>query len=169
MIKKFKGVSPVISNTALVFENTTIIGDVVIGEDVSIWPYVTIRGDMSYVRIGNNTNIQESSVLHTNTDMPTIIGNDVTVGHNAIVHACTVGNNCLIGMGSILLDNCVVEDGAVVAAGCVVPPGKTVPKNSLAVGNPMKVIKELTTEERKPFDENTKCYLELAKQYKEEM
>ncbi len=169
MIKSFKGIEPIISNSALIFENSTIIGDVEIGENVSVWPYVTIRGDMSYVRIGYNTNIQESSVLHTNTDMPTIIGNNVTIGHNAIVHACSVGSNCLIGMGSILLDQCVVEDGAVVAAGCVVPPGKVVPKNSLAVGNPMKIVKVLSEEERKPFDDNTKCYLELAKQYKEEM
>ncbi len=165
MIMKFDGKEPKIGADCLVFENSTLIGNVTIGNNVSIWPYVTIRGDMDFVIIGNNSNVQESSVIHTNFNQPTTIGNNVTIGHNAIVHGATVGDDCLIGMGSILLDGCVVEDGAVIAAGCVVPPGKTVPKNHLAVGNPMKIVKELTQEQRAPFMENTKTYVELTKRY----
>lgn len=168
MIKKFNGKSPIIGNDCLVFENSTLIGDVKIGNNVSIWPYVTLRGDMDYIVVGNFSNIQESSVIHTNTNTPTKIGSYVTIGHNAIVHGATVGDYCLIGMGSILLDGCIVEDGAVVAAGCVVPPGKVVPKNHLAVGNPMKIVKELDEESRRPFVENTMTYVELTKKYLEE-
>ncbi len=165
MIMKFDGKEPIIGKGCLVFDNSTMIGDVKLGDNVSIWPYVTIRGDMDYVTIGNNTNVQESSVIHTNFNQPTTIGNNVTIGHNAIVHGATVGNDCLIGMGAILLDGCIVEDGAVVAAGCVVSPGKTVPKNHLAMGNPMKVVRELNEAQRKPFIENTLTYVELTKKY----
>lgn len=168
MKMKFNKKEPVVGKDCLIFDQTVMIGDVTIGDGVSIWPFVTIRGDMDYVKIGNHTNIQESSVVHTNFNLPTEIGDYVTVGHNAIVHGAKVGNYCLIGMGAILLDGSIVEDGAVVAAGCVVPPGKVVPKNHLAVGNPMKIVKELTEEQRKPFIENTMTYVELTKKYLEE-
>ncbi len=168
MIKKFDNKYPVIGKDSLVFENSTLIGDVRIGENVSIWPYVTLRGDMDYISVGNCSNIQESSVIHTNINMPTVIGSYVTIGHNAIVHAATIEDDCLIGMGAIILDGSVVEKGAVVAAGCVVPPGKVVPSNHLAVGNPMKIVKELDEEARKPFKDNTLCYVDLTKQYLEE-
>ncbi len=168
MIKKFRGNEPKIGKECLIFDNSTLIGNVRIGDGVSVWPYVTLRGDMDFIEVGDHSNIQESSVIHTNFNMPTKIGSYVTIGHNAIVHAATVGDYCLIGMGSILLDGCVVEDGAVVAAGCVVPPGKIVPKNHLAVGNPMKIIKELDEESRKPFVDNTMAYVGLTKEYIEE-
>ncbi len=164
----FKKKCPIIGEGCLVFENSTLVGDVKLGKGVSIWPYATLRGDMDLIEIGDHTNIQESSVVHTNFNMPVIIGSNVTVGHNAIIHAATVGNDCLIGMGAIILDEAVVEDGAIVAAGCVVPPGKVVPKNHLAVGNPMKVVKELDEKTRKVFTDNTKAYVELTKQYLEE-
>ncbi len=169
MKMEFKGKVPTFGKDCLIFENTCMIGDVKIGDGVSVWPFVTIRGDMDYVTIGNHTNIQESSVIHTNFNVPTIIGNYVTIGHNAIVHGATIGDECLIGMGSILLDGCVVEEGAVVAAGCVVPPGKVVPARHLAVGNPMKIVKELDEESRKPFLDNTLTYVELTKDYLKEM
>ncbi|MFV0424371.1 MAG: gamma carbonic anhydrase family protein [Bacilli bacterium] len=165
MIKKFNNKEPIIGRECLIFENSTVIGNVKIGDNVSIWPYVTLRGDMDYITVGEFSNIQESSVIHTNFNMPTIIGKYVTIGHNAIVHGATVGDYCLIGMGAILLDKCVVEEGAVIAAGCVVPPGKIVPANHLAVGNPMKIVKELDQEGRKPFVENTMAYVELTKKY----
>ncbi len=164
MIIKFDNKQAVVGSDCLIFENTTIIGDVEIGNNVSIWPYVTLRGDMDYIKVGDFTNIQESSVIHTNYDCPTIIGDSVTIGHNAIVHGAKIGCNCLIGMGAILLDGCVVEEGAVVAAGCVVPPGKIVKKNHLAIGNPMQQ-RLLTDEQRRPFIENTKTYVELTKKY----
>lgn len=170
MIIEFSGLKPIIDEDCLIFENTTLIGDVRIGKGVSIWPYASLRADMDYIEIGDHSNIQESSVIHTNVNMPTKIGKCVTVGHNAIIHGATVGDYCLIGMGSILLDGSVIEDGAVVAAGCVVPQGKVVPANHLAVGNPMKIIRELDEESRKPFIDNTMAYVELTKKYlKEEM
>ncbi|MFV0499314.1 MAG: gamma carbonic anhydrase family protein [Bacilli bacterium] len=168
MIINFDKKQPKIGNDCLIFDNSTLIGDVVIGDGVSIWPYATLRADMDYIRVGRNSNIQESSVIHTNYNLPTIIGECVTIGHNAIVHGAIVGNYCLIGMGAILLDGCEIEEGAVVGAGCVVPPGKVVPKNHLAVGNPMKIVKELDEDARKPFLGNTLSYVELAKKYIEE-
>lgn len=165
----FNGKCPVVGEGCLVFENTSLIGQVKLGKGVSVWPYATLRADMDRIEIGDNSNIQESSVVHTNYNMPVIIGSNVTVGHNAIIHAATVGNDCLIGMGAIILDEAIIEDGAIVAAGCVVPPGKVVPRNHLAVGNPMKVIKELDEKSRKVFTDNTKSYVELTKLYLEEI
>lgn len=164
-LEKYKDKYPVISKKAKVFQNACISGDVTVHDGVSIWYNVSIRGDMAEVVIGENTNIQDNSVIHTNTDLPTYIGKNCTVGHNAIIHACTVGDNCLIGMGSILLDGCIVEDGAFVGAGCVVPPGKTVPKNTLVVGNPMKIIRELKPDEIEAMKVNKDYYLKLMSEY----
>lgn len=169
MIKAFKNDYPVYDNSCLIFENSTIIGNVKLGSNVSVWPYATIRGDLSSITIGDNTNVQESSVIHCDFNMPTTIGKNVTIGHNAIVHACTIGDNCLIGMGAILLDGCVIEDGALIAAGCVVPPNKVVPANHLVVGNPMTIVKDLTIENQNKFIEHANNYVKLANEYKEEM
>ncbi len=168
MLQAFKGIEPVIGKRCLIFENSTIIGKVEIGDDVSIWPYVSLRGDFGKIIIGDRSNIQESSILHCQLDGITKVGSDTTVGHNAVIHNATVGNNCLIGIGSIVLDDAVVEDGAIVAAGCVVPPRAVVPKNHLVAGNPMKVIKELAPEKRAIFDENTKAYLTMKNMYMED-
>ncbi len=168
MIMKFNKSIPIIADTALVFDNATIIGDVKLGECCSVWPCATIRGDVSAIIVGNNTNIQDNAVVHGNVGLDVLIGNNVTIGHGAIVHGCKIGNDCLIGMGSIVLDGAVVEDGAVIAAGCVVPPGKTVPKDHLAVGNPMKIVKELNDDMKKMMKENIDVYVDLAKKFKEE-
>jgi len=165
-LEEHLGKYPQISEKAKIFKNACISGDVTIHEGVSIWYNVSIRGDMAKVVIGENTNIQDNSVIHTNTDLPTHIGKNCTVGHNAIIHACTIGDNCLIGMGSILLDGCVIEDGALVGAGSVVPPGKVVPKNSLVIGNPMKIIRELRPEEIEGMKLNKDYYLKLMSEYK---
>lgn len=142
-----------------------IVGDCIIEADCNIWFNASVRGDMAPIHIKTGTNIQDNAVIHTNTNLPTTIGKFVTVGHSAIVHACTVGDYALIGMGSIILDGAEIGDYAMVAAGCVVPPGKKVPPRMLALGNPMKIIRELTEIEIKANLDNAKHYIDLAKNY----
>lgn len=125
-----------------------------------------IRADVDYVEIGKNTNIQDNAVIHNSTGVPTIIGDNVTVGHSAIVHACTIGNNTLIGMGSIILDGAEVGDETIIGAGALVPPGKKIPSGVLAVGSPAKVVRELTEEEKKGLLESAKKYVKLGEDHK---
>lgn len=165
-LEEHNGNTPIISPKAKVFQNACISGDVEVKDFVSIWYNVSIRGDMDKVTIDEYTNIQDNAVIHTNTNLPTHIGKNVTVGHNAIIHACTVEDDCLIGMGSILLDGCIIKKGALVGAGCVVPPGKTVPENTLVVGNPMKIIRELKPQEIEAMKVNKDYYLKLMSEYK---
>lgn len=165
IIEKYKGISPKISNKAKIFKNAVIAGDVTIHDFVNVWYNVTIRGDMAPVTILENTNIQDNSVIHTNTDLPTHIGKNVTVGHGAIIHAATVKDNALIGMGSIILDGAIVGEYSLVGAGCVVPPYKIVPPKTLVIGNPMKIIRELTNEEIENIRKNADHYLKLMSEY----
>lgn len=165
IIEKYKDISPKISNKAKIFKNAVIAGDVTIHDFVNVWYNVTIRGDMAPVTILENTNIQDNSVIHTNTDLPTHIGKNVTVGHGAIIHAATVKDNALIGMGSIILDGAVIGEYSLVGAGCVVPPYKIVPPKTLVIGNPMKIIRELTNEEIENIRKNADHYLKLMSEY----
>ncbi|MDT8336208.1 MAG: gamma carbonic anhydrase family protein [Candidatus Izemoplasmatales bacterium] len=158
---------PLIDSEALNL-GAEIIGEVIIEKDVNMWFNATIRGDMAKVTIKEGTNIQDNVVVHTNTDAPTYIGKMVTVGHSAIIHAATVGNYCLIGMGSIILDKAVIGDYALVAAGTLVPPGKVVPPRTLVMGNPMRIIRELTEEEIEANIENSRKYIKLAREYYDE-
>jgi len=146
----------------------TITGDVVIDKDVNLWFNVSVRGDMESITIGEGTNIQDNAVIHVNTNSPTAIGKFVTVGHSAIVHAATVKDYALIGMGSIILDKAVVEEYAMVAAGTVVPPGKIVPSRHLVMGNPMRIVRELSDEEVKANIDNALYYIALSKEYQDE-
>ena len=169
MIRPFNGVHPKIAATAFIHESAQVIGDVHIGEHSSIWPGVVLRGDMYYIRIGNYTSIQDNSILHvTQGQYPTIVGDYVTVGHNVILHGCTVKDRCLVGMGAIVLDNAVVGEGALVAAGAVVGMGQAVPPRTLVAGIPAKVKRELTDEELKRMEEGCKRYLELKEIYLKE-
>ena len=165
-IIKYLDKTPTISSSAKVFESAVIAGDVTLKDNVNVWFNVTIRADMAPVVIGENTNIQDNTVIHTNLGLPTIIGKNVTVGHGAIIHASTVKDNALIGMGSIILDGAVVEEGALVGAGSVVPPNKVIPKNHLAIGNPIKIIRELSKEDLKGIALNKDYYLKLTSEYK---
>jgi len=165
---KHKVLSPKIDTTAKIFPGAIVIADVTLEKNVNVWFNAVLRGDMAPIRVGENTNIQDNAVVHTNTGMPTTIGKNVTVGHNAIIHAASVGDNCLIGMGSILLDGCIIESNAMVAAGTVVPPRKVVPSGYLAVGNPMKIVRELTIEELQGNKKNTEHYIELMGEYEDE-
>lgn len=159
--------TPVIPQSSKIFDGAIVVGEVYLGEKVSVWYHAVIRGDMAKIVIGNNTNIQDNAVIHTNTDMPTLIGDNVTVGHGAIIHAATIEDNCLIGMGSIILDGAYIEQGAMVGAGCLVPPGKIVPKKHLAIGNPMKIVRELTEDEVASTLKNAEHYIQLMGEYDE--
>lgn len=165
---KHKEYQIVLDETVKIFPGAIVIGDVTLKKNVNIWFNAVLRGDMAPIFVGENTNIQDNAVVHTNTDLPTHIGANVTVGHNAIIHAATVGDNCLIGMGSILLDGCVIEEGAMVAAGTVVPPRKIVPARHLAIGNPMKIVRELTEDEIQGNLKNTMHYVGLMGEYEDE-
>lgn len=162
MIKSFKDKHPIIDKSCFIAETANIVGDVTIGANSNIWYNVVIRADMDCVKIGENTNIQDNAVVHNNTDMPTIIGDNVTVGHSAIVHACTVGNNTLIGMGAIVLDNAEIGDETIIGAGSLIAQGKKIPSGVLALGSPAKVIRELTEEEKEGLRESAKNYVKLA-------
>ena len=146
MIRFFNGIIPEIDKKAWVAEGAAVVGMVKMKEYSSVWYNVTVRGDVNRIEIGAYSNIQDNSCLHVADDYACIVGDFVTVGHGAILHACTVGNHCLIGMGAIVLDGAVVGEGSIVAAGSVVTKGTIIPPNSLVIGTPAKVVKTLPPE-----------------------
>lgn len=164
-IEKYKDLMPKISEKAKILRNAVISGDVTISDYVNVWFNASIRGDMAPIFIGENTNIQDNAVVHTNTGLPTHIGKNVTVGHGAIIHAATVHDDCLIGMGSIILDGAVIGKGTLVGAGALIPPHKVIPENVLVVGNPMRIVRELTEKEKEANKKNKDFYLQLMKDY----
>lgn len=172
-IRKFKNNLPKIDKTAYVDESSTIIGDVSVGEDTSIWPNVVIRGDVQTIKIGRRTNIQDGAILHVTSDTvytpggyPLIIGDDVTVGHGAILHACQIEDNCLIGIGSIILDGAIIKSNSIVAAGSLVGPNKIIESKMLYKGSPARPIRELTKEELEYISFSSKHYVKIMKDYK---
>ena len=167
MIKSFEGIKPKIDDSCFIAETAVVIGDVVLEENVNVWYGTVIRGDVNYVRIGKNTNVQDNTVIHVDSGgYPTIIGDNVTIGHGAIVHACNIGNNTLIGMGAIVLDGAEIGENVILGAGALVPPGKKIPSNSLAVGSPAKVVRELGEEEIEKRIHHAHRYAALAEKHK---
>lgn len=166
MILNFEGKKPVINEKAFVAENANIIGEVIIGEYVSIWYNVVLRGDIASIVIGKNTNIQDGSVVHCDMGVSTIIGSNVTVGHNVVLHACKIGDGSLIGIGAIVLDKAEVGEGAIVGAGAIVTPRTKIPPYTMALGIPAKVVRNLTKEEVEDLKKHTWGYVELMKKYK---
>jgi len=159
--------SPVIHPEAWVAPTAVVTGDVHIGEGSSIWYGTVIRGDMESVRIGARSNIQDLSVIHVDSGgFNVVIGDEVTVGHAAKIHGCSIGNRALIGIGAILLNGCEIGEGALVAAGSLVPPGKKIPPGVMAMGSPAKVVRELTDAERKEVLEGVKHYVKSAQNYR---
>jgi len=157
---------PQVATTALIVPSAIVIGDVMIGDDASIWFQVVARGDVNYIRIGDRTNIQDGSVIHvTNKTHPTVIGNDVTVGHNVTLHGCTVGDRCLIGIGAIVLDGAVIGSDCMVGAGAIVTPGTNIPPGSLVIGGPARVKRPLSDEEIRFLKKSADNYLEYKKSY----
>ena len=161
----YKNIKSKISSKAFILDTAVVVGDVLVDDFVNIWFNATVRGDMASIEIKEGTNIQDNVVIHTDTFLPTKIGKYVTVGHSAIIHAATVKDYALIGMGSVILDKAIIGEYALVAAGTVVPPGKIVPPKSLALGNPMKIVRTLTEVEIKNNIKNAEHYITLAKEY----
>ncbi|MEK7748584.1 MAG: gamma carbonic anhydrase family protein [Bacteroidota bacterium] len=165
-IVPFGSKSPKIHQSVFVAEGARIIGDVEIGEDSSVWFNTVIRGDVNYIRIGKSTNVQDNCVLHvTHEKYPCLIGSHVTVGHNAVVHACTVGDFCLIGMGAIVLDNANIGHHSLVAAGSLVLEHFHVPEGSLVAGVPARVKRQLTPDEKNRLEQSAQHYVDYAKAY----
>lgn len=165
MVLTHEGKTPDLDKAGFIAPSADIIGEVSVGSESSIWFNVTIRGDVASVTIGDRSNVQDNAVVHVNNGMPTVIGDDVTVGHGAIVHACTIGNRCLVGMGSIILDQAVIGDECLVAAGALVPPRKHFPPRSFIIGSPAKAVRELTDEELARIRTNTGHYVTYGASY----
>lgn len=166
MISKFEDKFPVVHPTAFVAENATVIGDVEIGEESSIWFGSVVRGDVNYIRIGERTNIQDNCVIHVSGGThPTVLGSEITVGHRVLLHGCTVDDRCLIGMGAILMDGVHVGEECLVGAGSLLTPGTIVPPRSLVIGSPARVKRELTAEEIEFLDRSWRNYTELKLRY----
>ena len=145
LIKSVKGISPEIGKDCYIAENATIVGDVILGDQCTVWFNAVIRGDVHYIKIGNKVNIQDGAIIHcTYQKYPTIIGNNVSIGHNAIVHGCTIHDNVLIGMGAIVMDNCVVESNSIIAAGAVVTQNTHVEAGTIYAGVPAKKVKDIS-------------------------
>lgn len=164
----YNGKTPIIHPTAFICEGVKIIGDVEIGENVSIWYNTVVRGDVHYIRIGSRTNIQDMSMLHvTNDTFPLVIEEDVSVAHSVSLHGCTLKKGCLIGIGAIVLDGATVGEGALVAAGALVREGFEVPPNTLFAGLPGKVIRELTPKEIERVSSTPSNYMKYTNKYRE--
>ncbi len=172
-IRAFQGVSPVLGEGTYVDEAATVIGDVVLGDDVSIWPGTVVRGDVNYIRIGARTNVQDGTIIHVTHDGPygkpggfaTVIGEDVTIGHAAVIHACVIEDACLIGMGATVLDGALIKKNGFVGAGAVIPPGKTVESGELWLGNPAKCVRRLSEKEIEQLYYSAKHYVRLKDKY----
>lgn len=168
-ILPYKGVFPKLGRDVFVAPGAWVIGDVEIGDGTSIWFNTVVRGDVNFIRIGCETNIQDNVTLHvTGKKFPLFIGNRVTVGHQAVVHGCVVEDECLIGMGAVVLDGARIGKGSIVAAGAVVSPGTEVPPGSVVMGIPAEVKKTLTEDEKERIRETAGHYLKLARRYMED-
>ena len=170
MLRPYRGVFPTIARSAYIDPSAQLIGNITVGERSSIWPNVTARGDVNTIRIGDDSNIQDNSVLHCDAGFfPLNIGNRVTVGHLAMLHGCTIEDDCLIGIGAIVLNGAKIGRGSVIAAGAVVPEGAEVPPESMVMGVPAKVKRQLTPEERERFRQNAMHYVDAARIYRNEL
>ncbi|MDB2336640.1 gamma carbonic anhydrase family protein [Flavobacteriaceae bacterium] len=169
IIKPVNGKHPQISNDCFIAENATIVGEVFIGKQCSVWFNAVIRGDVHFIKIGNKVNIQDGAVIHaTFKKSPTTIGNNVSIGHNAIVHGCTIHDNVLIGMGSIVMDDCVIESNSIIAAGAIVTKNTHVESGSIYAGVPAKKIKNISKELiSDEIDRIANNYVEYSSWFKE--
>ncbi|SJM93253.1 conserved hypothetical protein [Crenothrix polyspora] len=171
-VLKFNNKAPKIGESVYIDDSAVVIGDVSIGDDVSIWPTSVLRGDVESIAIGAGTNIQDGSVLHVShatpfseKSYPLVIGKGVTIGHRAVIHACTIGDYCLVGMGSIIMDDAVIEDYVMLGAGSLVPSGKRLETGHLYVGAPARRIRPLKDSEREFLEYSYQHYIKLKNQY----
>jgi len=166
LVKAYKGKLPRIHPSVYVAENACVIGDVEIGEDSSLWFGTVVRGDVNYVRIGKRTNLQDNSVIHvTHGTHPTLVGDNVTVGHGVVLHGCALRNSILVGMGAIVMDGVEVEDNVLIAAGALIPPGRRIPSGVLVAGVPARVIRDLKEEEVRLIEESALNYVRYKDEY----
>lgn len=171
-LRNYKGKHPVLGQRVYIDPCATLVGDILLGDDVGIWPMVAARGDVNVIRIGSRSNIQDGTVLHLTRKSadnpqghPLIIGEDVTVGHKAMLHGCTIGNRVLVGMGAILLDGAIVEDDVMIGAGTLVPPGKRLVSGYLYMGNPMRQARPLKESELAFLKQSADNYVLLKDEY----
>ena len=169
MIRAYRGVYPQIAASCYIDASAQVIGNVEIGERSSVWPNATIRGDVNAIRIGEESNVQDNSVLHVEHDVyPLLIGNRVTIGHSVTLHGCTIEDDCLIGIGAIILNGASIGAGCVIAAGALVPERMQVPAGSMVMGMPAKVRRQVTPEETERFRQNAQNYVRYREIYREE-
>lgn len=172
-IRSYQGKSPTLGNEVFIDESAIVIGDVVLGDQCSVWPLAVIRGDVNSIRIGARSNIQDGCVLHVThankeagkEGSPLTIGEDVTVGHNATLHGCKIGDRVLIGMGSVILDDVEISNNVIIGAGTVVPPGKKLNGGYLYVGNPARQLRPLIESEKEMLTYSTQQYIKLKESY----
>ena len=171
-VRPYRNIRPTIGPKVYVDESAVVIGDVVIGEDASIWPMCSVRGDVNRIRIGARTNIQDGTILHGTHDYESVpgglavmVGDDVTIGHQCIIHGCTIESSCLIGMGSAILDAAVLRRGVFLGAGSLVTEGKELAGGYLWLGRPAKKVRELTSEEKAWFEYSARHYVQLKNDY----
>ena len=165
MIIPFENKSAQINDTNYIAPGAIVIGDVKCGEHTSIWFNAVLRGDDNYIQIGSHSNIQDLVCIHTEKDYPTIIGDNVTIGHHAMVHGCQIGNNCIIGINSTILDNVKIGNNCIIGANSLITANKEIPDHSIAFGNPLKIYKQTTVEDIEKIKASALHYVELAKKY----
>jgi carbonic anhydrase/acetyltransferase-like protein (isoleucine patch superfamily) len=169
LIRTYRGRAPEVARSAYIDPQAVVIGDVTIGEDSSIWPCAVIRGDVHSIRIGARTNIQDGSVLHVLRDTyPLVLGDDITVGHAAILHGCTIESRCLIGMGSIILNGARIGAGSIIAAGTLITERTEIPPGSMVMGHPGKVRRATTAAELEGIDQSAQGYVESQRAHRTE-
>ncbi len=170
MIKSVRGKTPQIGKDCFIADNATIVGDVIIGDQCSIWFNAVLRGDVHYIRLGNKVNVQDGVIIHgTYQKSPTNIGDNVSIAHGAIVHGCTIKDRVLVGMGSIIMDNCVVGTNSIIAAGAVLTQGTHVPEGSVFAGTPAKKIKDISAElAQGQIDRIADAYIKYSGWFKED-
>ncbi|MBO8171185.1 MAG: gamma carbonic anhydrase family protein [Bacillaceae bacterium] len=168
MIYPYQNKHPKIDKTAFIAPGARIIGDVTIGEGSSIWFNTVLRGDEAPIQIGKRVNIQDNSMGHMYEGSPLILEDDVSIGHQVILHGCTIRKGALVGMGAVILDNVEIGEEAFIAAGSLVPPGKKIPPRTMVMGSPGKVVRELTEEDLELVRSTTRVYAEKAQQYRKE-
>ncbi len=170
----YRNVRPTLGEGVYIDPTALVIGDVVLGPDVSVWPMAVIRGDVNYIRVGARSNVQDGSVLHvtrpypgSEAGWPLLVGEDVVIGHKVTVHGCTIGNRVLVGIGAIVLDGAVVEDDVMIGAGTLVPPGKRLASGALYVGSPARRARDLTAAEIARIPAMAGFYVDLKKEYQD--
>ena len=165
-IRSYRGIRPQLGKRVYIDLTAVLVGDIQIGDDSSVWPFVAARGDVNHIHIGDRTNIQDGSVVHTDPGCPAIIGKNVTVGHLVMLHGCVIEDDCLIGIGSTILNKAKIGKNSIIGANALVTENKVIPERSLVLGSPGKVVRQVTDEEIKSIKENAEHYVANYKKYK---